>query len=395
MKLSIKHSEVKILLIITAFFFLGMHLVYYATFCLLLASDKLLVLLKRASFRVREFITLFICIVFLIIVYVNGYPNMHIDKSYLPLILLLLTTILFFIVNTESVNVGFSVIQAYIVGMFFKSFITVLYSYINGGEMYGYGMLLDPLSGTIVNSPAYVALLSITFAFCYTSLFSRCSGLSNKTNIFILAISLLLAIYLGGRAFFIIILLTMALNFVAFKSSRKLSFIILLAFIFLAFMIVLFFSQVLQDKMNFLFLRFTNSGLESPRFLLWKDALTKIPNYPFGGFSVDTSLEFTYWYHNLWLDTARLGGWSALGLLVIINIIIALISLIAFKKNSYVKHMFVIQTICLAVMAQEVILEGVLEVIGAYLILGIFLVRLSVKSELKNEKISNNNYLHV
>lgn len=395
MKLSIKHSEIKIMLIITAFFFLGMHLVYYATFCLLLASDKLLVLLKKARFRIREIITLFICIAFLIIVYINGYSNMHIDKSYLPLILLLLTTILFFIVNTESCDVGFSVIQAYIVGMFFKSFITVLYSYINGGEMYGYGMLLDPLSGTIVNSPAYVALLSITFAFCYTSLFSRCSRLSKKTNILILTISLLLAIYLGGRAFFIIILITMALNFVSFKSSRRLSFIILLIFIFLAFLIVLMFSQVLQDKMNFIFLRFTNSGLESPRFLLWQDAFKKIPDYPFGGFSVDTSLEFTYWYHNLWLDTARLGGWSALSLLVILNIIIVFISLIAVKKNSYGKHMFIVQIICLAVMAQEVILEGVLEVIGAYLILGIFLVRLSVKSELNNEKISNSNYLNI
>lgn len=377
MSLTLKSSELKLIFLCCAFFFLGMHLVYYAAFLFLLAADKIINISTVARYHIKDLFALLLSIAFLCVVYINGYPNMHIDKSYLPLVLLTLTTLIFFICYSKGAELSFRILQSYTMGMFVKSLLTVLYSLWHGGESYGYGMLLDPLSGQIVNSPAYVALLSISFAFFYSSIFSGCSLSTKKINIAVCAFSFLLAIYLGGRSFFVVVLFTIMLNFILFKSSRRPSFVLFLAIMAVMFIIAISISPVLQDKINFILLRFTNSGLESPRFLLWQDAINKLPEYPFGGFSVDTMIEYTYWYHNLWFDTARLGGWLGLCLLVLLNIYFLTYGLVIRKNNIYSKHMLIVHLLSLAVMSQEVILEGVLEVFGIYLLSGLMLVRFS------------------
>ncbi|ELD0453565.1 hypothetical protein QPJ18_000590 [Escherichia coli] len=375
MKVILKISDIKFLLLSVAFFFLGMHLVYFAAFFFLITADRLLFSLTTARFRIKEYFGVLICILYLCVTYIVGHDNMHIDRSYLPLILLVLTIVIFYILIPKNEKESFFFIQAYILGMLFKSGITVIYSILVGGESYGYGMLLDPFSNTVVNSPAYVALTSISFAYFYTNIFSEQTNLSKKLNVLFSILSLLIATYLGGRSFFVIAVLTIFLNMLAYKQSRSGISILLIFVMGIITIISYLFSELIRDKVNFIFLRFTNSGLESPRFLLWRDALNKIPDFPFGDFSVNTSIEFTYWYHNLWFDTARLGGWIALFLLIIINIYF-IFHYKLLKTNGILKQLTIIQLVTLLVMSQEVILEGVLEVIGVYIMSGLLLVRL-------------------
>ncbi|MDD8632930.1 hypothetical protein LAX13_22275, partial [Escherichia coli] len=116
MKVILKISDIKFLLLSVAFFFLGMHLVYFAAFFFLITADRLLFSLTTARFRIKEYFGVLICILYLCVTYIVGHDNMHIDRSYLPLILLVLTIVIFYILIPKNEKESFFFIQAYILG---------------------------------------------------------------------------------------------------------------------------------------------------------------------------------------------------------------------------------------------------------------------------------------
>ncbi len=60
--------------------------------------------------------------------------------------------------------------------------------------------------------------------------------------------------------------------------------------------------------------RFISEGLETPRYILWLEAINQIPDYPWGGRSMIIGETYV---HNIWLDQLYDAGiWAMMFLLV-------------------------------------------------------------------------------
>lgn len=98
-------------------------------------------------------------------------------------------------------------------------------------------------------------------------------------------------------------------------------------------------------------------GFESNRFKHWSHGIEIFMYYPFGGFTVDKSIEITNWYHNILLDTARVAGLIP----VFCYIVFTIASLFMFynsKKTTYKYFGFIMFVISFLIMQQDVVFEG-------------------------------------
>ncbi|TOP72780.1 hypothetical protein CGH09_24135, partial [Vibrio parahaemolyticus] len=102
--------------------------------------------------------------------------------------------------------------------------------------------------------------------------------------------------------------------------------------------------------------RLVSSGLESKRFLHWKDGLNKIIDHPFGGFKVDPNIEHVNYFHNIIIDSARIYGWFAIFLIV--SIFTTQVYIIyKYNRKNITRLVFVFVFLTL-IMMQDVVIEG-------------------------------------
>jgi hypothetical protein len=115
-------------------------------------------------------------------------------------------------------------------------------------------------------------------------------------------------------------------------------------------------SSSILIHFNRLITRFNESGLSSSRFDLYILGLNSLLISPLGGFSPKLIYD-TNWFHNIWLDIARLGGWFSLGLLLIS--FLYLIKAFCYKRK-HKKFGFAVWLCFIAqlIMLQDVVLEG-------------------------------------
>jgi hypothetical protein len=134
------------------------------------------------------------------------------------------------------------------------------------------------------------------------------------------------SISLGARTPIIVFLSSIIATFTFGTFSKKRSqqstliTISFYSFIFLVFLLIRdTLNQFLIELVNNLSglnigNRFISEGLETPRYIVWLEAIHQIPNYPWGGRSMIISENYV---HNIWLDQLYDAGiWAMMFLLV-------------------------------------------------------------------------------
>jgi hypothetical protein len=267
-------------------------------------------------------------------------------------IYILTFTIIFpLMVLCSSTLIKFISVYAYFLGIIFNSFLIAIYSLLYGGSEFGYSILIDPFNNDYINSPAISNNIAIWSGIC---LFGAFFYKNAYRQFFILAfiISLVFGIYLGGRSFFVIILIS--LFYGIFYNPHNLKSILfgasLSAF---GVMALLSLSTVLSGSLEFLLDRFSDNGLDSDRWRVLGAGIELVFSEPQGGFEVPLGLSH---FHNVFLDFGRLGG-----LLSFISLscvfVISVLSMI--RGAGIVSHW--LSLLCLltwSVMMQDVIIDG-------------------------------------
>jgi len=116
-------------------------------------------------------------------------------------------------------------------------------------------------------------------------------------------------------------------------------------------------NEYLASKLDFTINRFVNEGLHSLRFQHYLRGLEMFFLHPLGGFEVDTSIEDTKWYHNIFLDTARVAGW--IPVLFFLAALLYTAKYLTYKNKSLdISLPFWVATTSFLIMQQDVVLEG-------------------------------------
>ena len=106
-----------------------------------------------------------------------------------------------------------------------------------------------------------------------------------------------------------------------------------------------------------IFHKFKNNGLESKRFDFYWQALHDIPLHPFGMSKVDQSIEHISWFHNIILDTGRVGGLIPMFLSIIL-LLLPLKALLQRKRHLGKAFIVCMLLATFLLMQQDVIIEG-------------------------------------
>lgn len=199
-------------------------------------------------------------------------------------------------------------------------------------------------------------------AFKNKSFYEKCS------LVLIYPLILLSSIFLGGRAFFVIAALGL---FHQYGKNINLKTIFLLFLIGFGVLVLFFFVfkdvPIFDKYFNLVFERFGSEGLKSARFELIQDGIRKFMMQPMGGFTPSASEYSGNWYHNIYLDSARVAGFIPLIMILISNFIVFISYLARRKYNRNVKNpYFFLSLITLIVMCQDVVLEGNMMLLICY-----------------------------
>lgn len=263
------------------------------------------------------------------------------------------------IFHYQKYEIKLNLLGFYLFGLFLDNFIIVAYSFLNNPLLYGYGMLISPFSNEEINSPGISNMLAISFSYFYFF------AIYKKENIFIKLLSIIViivclgcAIFLGGRIFFLIVFLTILFYFIthlSFKNTVLFFIITILVCISVSYMISI--NEYLASKVDFTINRFVNEGLHSLRFQHYLHGLEMFLLHPLGGFEVDTSIEDTKWYHNVFFDTARVAGW--IPVLFLLAALLYTAKFLSYRiKHSDISLPFWVATTAFLIMQQDVVLEG-------------------------------------
>ncbi|MBC99004.1 MAG: hypothetical protein CME63_14775 [Halobacteriovoraceae bacterium] len=227
----------------------------------------------------------------------------------------------------------------------------------------GYGALRSVFTEGVENSPIFSNLIALCVAF-----FIPFAIFFKKKWIYLLTYSVLLLIYiyfgifLKAKAFVIILGLALILFPLVFEAKAFNKKIYILIYLTIG---SFFFLLIENTKIGHaLIYRFEN--FSGTRIELLKDGFIKLKSYPLGGFSPNQSIVKLPWFHNIFLDTARLSGFFGLPLFLLI-ISFTLYSS-PFPKKNFNKLPMWTWLFSFILMQQEVIIEG------SHILLFIFLM---------------------
>lgn len=304
---------------------------------------------------------------FLLSVFIIGYNRLTLIFPIKTLITLLIPIliggVIFYYQKHEKkiILLGF-----YILGLFVESSVIITYSFLQNPEIYGHGNLISPFSSGEFNSPGFSGILGIVFGFYYYFAIYEKNALLKVLSILIVCLTLLGALFLGGRSFFFLVIFSIVFYFFVHLNLRNIIYFSL-TLLFFTFLIYIFSeNQYVAKYLDFMIDRFTSqglhSGLNSGRFLLFEHGLKVILDYPFGGFSVDQSIERINWYLNIFLDSARVAGWIPV-LCLLLALIYSLTVFLIKEKQKYDIFIFCVGINTFLVMQQEAILENIYKVL--------------------------------
>lgn len=339
----------KILLMLVAVAIaLDMYQIYLICFALLILINDM-----NNKFNYESILVLLLAIVFVIsfafktdALFLSN-PLLSITKY---IVILSMMFYFAFFISVEERRFFFA---AFCLSMVINGLIIIYYSYflsLTTSSYFGYGRLFNPIHNVDTISPKIaLSILAPLMAYCLLVRPNR------AMLILILTLSLYAFVFVQSRISIVmsVILLTTLLyyEYIKFKISTK----ILLAFSFLI-IVSGFMLDYSYTSFDFSDNRLVSSGLESKRFLHWKDGLNKIIDHPFGGFKVDPSIEHVNYFHNIIIDSARIYGWFAI--ILIVSIFTTQIYIIyKYNKHNIIRLVFVFVVLTL-IMMQDVVIEG-------------------------------------
>jgi hypothetical protein len=270
--------------------------------------------LKHIMLGIDFFVLTMLLICFLTLTFGIGYERLTIDTPWKTFVVIIFAIVIGgYAFQKQHFNIQLRLIGFYLFGLFCCSFFVVTYSYVSGPRLFGYGNLLNPFSGEEVNSPMFGDMLALSSGYFYYFILYKKSFLLKIISTIILTLSIVSAIFLGGRAFFIVFVL-MVFFYFGRGVNKKTILNLLLGFLLLFFIFSYFYysNDIFAYYVEIITNRFAEQGVESTRFELYINGLKMMVEYPFGGFKVPSSVEATKWFHNIFLDTARVAGWLPL-----------------------------------------------------------------------------------
>jgi hypothetical protein len=336
------------------FFFSGFNsltiFLIFATFTFIVNINIFL----KTKINYQILLSILIFSTYLLITFFIGYDRFYISDPFNPMLVILASSIflcmILFTVNNAKKK---QLITMYIIGLATQSLFIVLYNYIQEGN-YGYGNLLNPFTGNRINSPSISNNLALSISLALYYIFNSKKPI-RFTSIFFTILIFACGIYLSGRTFFFLSLIALTALLVKNLRVKNIAYFLLLV-ILSSLAIIYLLPENLSKHLDFTLSRL-NEGIESNRFKHYYYGITTLPDYPFGGFTIDFSIENTLWFHNIFLDTARVAGWIPMFLLILFTIM-SLVRYFKIRQDNSAFFGFYIFLITFIIMQQDVILEG-------------------------------------
>ena len=293
----IKGKLFNILILLTLFSIAFRFYSYSVVFSII----SVVILLSKNKYSVKFFLAYWACVLFYILYILIGFNHNGIidtENKFILKQILFLTTSSFFFLLPLYINDSNNLIRKYAIMSFVYGYIIISYSYFNGYN--GYGSLFNPIQMVKTNSPLIALLVVLSFV-----ILSEAQDYWDKRKYFLFSffgfINLYVCtIYLGSRASFILLVVYFScFIFMRSKNKEKVSItIILFVFIF-----------IIIAKLNLIdFGGFASRGFESSRFGRFKYGIDNLFNYPWGGMPVISVENKGSWFHNIFLDIARVSG---------------------------------------------------------------------------------------
>ncbi|MTC55628.1 MULTISPECIES: hypothetical protein [Providencia] len=375
--LSINPNKIHSVLYYFLFFIAGFN--YLLIFAILIITCSLLeaLKLKNSKIKTQFIVSSIIFFFYILLTFFIGADRFYTPSPFNAMTVILISTLYLGLILQSKTNIEKrNLISMYIIGLAAQSLFIVAYNYMQG-ENYGYGNLLNPFTGNKMNSPSISNNLALSLSLSLFYVFNF-KMLVKLASILLTLLMLLCGFYLSGRTFFLISLIALIMLFIHnFKIKNIFYFILLI--IPLGFISTYILPDNIHKHIEFTLSRLSE-GLESNRFKHYYYGLSELPNYPFGGFIVDSSIEKTLWFHNIFLDTARVAGWIPTFLLAMFTII-SLTRYLYYRKNAFTFFGLYIFLITFIIMQQDVIVEG------EYRILIIFFLSTLMFIKVKDESL--------
>ncbi|MDW2141086.1 hypothetical protein H7696_15060 [Vibrio alginolyticus] len=337
-----------LLMLVAVAIALDMYQIYLVCFALLLLINDM-----NNKFNHGSILVLLLAIVFVMSFAFKA------DALFLPNPLLSITkyivilSMMFYFAFFTSVEERRFFFTVFCLSMIINGLIIIYYSYflsLTTSSYFGYGRLFNPIHNVDTISPKIaLSILAPLISYCLLSQPNRVA------LILILTLSIYAFVFVQSRIS-IVISVIIFLTLLYYEYSKlKPSIKILLAFSCLI-IISGFMLDYNYTSFDFSDNRLVSSGLESKRFLHWKDGLNKIIDHPFGGFKVDPNIEHVNYFHNIIIDSARIYGWFAIFLIV--SIFTTQVYIIyKYNRKNITRLVFVFVFLTL-IMMQDVVIEG-------------------------------------
>lgn len=275
----------------------------------------LLLLIKFPTYNRGNLKLTLISIIYIISIFGIGYSNMTLDQPFKYMIAIIFQiAFVFLIFSTTKIDCYKNILDGVVFGYLLNSTIIIGYSTLYSSSYIGYGSLTDPFTGLQLNTPHISNSIAVVFSYYFSKLFIMESKFNTTLYALTCGMMVIFAIILAGRTFFIISICIITLCLLHRSDVKSIA--SLLIFIIVGLTLFTYFASSENSiYIDFLLNRFEN-GIESSRSNLYLYALTQMFNYPLGGFSVNSSVADTLWFHNIFFDTARVAGWFPLFFLI-------------------------------------------------------------------------------
>ena len=204
-----KSNDVYKSMLLLSFFFSGFSL--YSVFIPLLILSLFLSGYKNKSLYLGSVATSFnilFIVLFVLCVFFIGFSKLYLDSpiKYAMYIIFMIVCLTLLLVNNIENAKG--MLLFFILGIFMRAEFVVIYSFLEPSGVYGYGKLLDPFSHEEINSPGISNSLAIVFMYLVVAF--KANTFNKRIFLTLLYPLLLLSsIFLGGRTFFIIAIISL------------------------------------------------------------------------------------------------------------------------------------------------------------------------------------------
>lgn len=384
---ALKVGSIELAFVALLFFFLGFNLakLYFPAF--LIAFFVVVYKARSVPLSINYLIFLMLVFLGMLLPFLVGYKEMPVERPEVLFIAwvfnIFFVSYLYFRLDAQKKIIA---LFFYCFGIFAESMLVIAFSYnlSLAGDVYGYGRLLHPISGLVINSPIVsVSLVPFSIILLYRLFFYKIDFLW-VLSCLLLAFSIAGGLFLSGRMFFISIFLALLVFFILTSIDKKLL-ITLLTVVF-----GLIFFEIYSDieLMDGVLSRF-EYGLESTRFALYTNGLSQLVNNPFGGFNVDQSIERTFWFHNIFLDNAKYSGWITFLALLLLFLFLGF-KLMANHTHPYFIILFCLYIVTLLIHQQDVVLEGSFRLFMVTMLCGLTVLSKSRYSYFENKRNYSN-----